>query len=86
MGVNRDAAAQGSGNAGGSARDDRCGRRQRCRETRWIASGDGRHRSGKESMAMLRVAVVGGGIGGLSTAVALRATGAHVHVLSRRVS
>src|SRR5258705_2242613 len=34
-------------------------------------------------MAMLRVAVIGGGIGGLSTAVALRATGAHVHVFEQ---
>jgi salicylate hydroxylase len=32
---------------------------------------------------MLRVAVVGGGIGGLSTAVALRATGADVHVFEQ---
>ena len=73
MGVSRDAAARGSRNAGGSARDD--GYR-------------GRHRCGKGSMAMLRVAVIGGGIGGLSTAVALRATGAHVDVFeqARRLS
>ena len=32
---------------------------------------------------MLRVAVIGGGIGGLSTAVALRATGAHVTVFEQ---
>ena len=32
---------------------------------------------------MLRVVVIGGGIGGLSTAVALRATGAHVHVFEQ---
>jgi salicylate hydroxylase len=32
---------------------------------------------------MLRVAVIGGGIGGLSTAVALRATGANVHVFEQ---
>jgi salicylate hydroxylase len=32
---------------------------------------------------MLRVAVIGGGIGGLSTAVALRATGAHVQVFEQ---
>jgi salicylate hydroxylase len=34
-------------------------------------------------MAMLRVAVIGGGIGGLSAAVALRATGAHVQVFEQ---
>jgi salicylate hydroxylase len=34
-------------------------------------------------MALLRVAVIGGGIGGLSTAVALRATGAHVEVFEQ---
>jgi salicylate hydroxylase len=34
-------------------------------------------------MAMLRVAIIGGGIGGLSTAVALRATGADVHVFEQ---
>jgi salicylate hydroxylase len=34
-------------------------------------------------MAMLRIAVIGGGIGGLSTAVALRATGAHVQVFEQ---
>jgi salicylate hydroxylase len=34
-------------------------------------------------MAMLRVAIIGGGIGGLSTAVALRATGAHVQVFEQ---
>jgi salicylate hydroxylase len=32
---------------------------------------------------MLRVAIIGGGIGGLSTAVALRATGAHVQVFEQ---
>ncbi len=32
---------------------------------------------------MLRVAIIGGGIGGLSTAVALRATGADVHVFEQ---
>jgi salicylate hydroxylase len=34
-------------------------------------------------MAMLRLAIIGGGIGGLSTAVALRATGAHVQVFEQ---
>src|SRR5258705_8425264 len=34
-------------------------------------------------MAMLRVAVIGGGIGGLSAAVALRETGAHVEVFEQ---
>jgi len=47
------------------------------------AGDDGGHRSGKESMAMLRVAVIGGGIGGLSAAVALRAAGAHVEVFEQ---
>jgi len=37
----------------------------------------------KGSMAMLRVAIIGGGIGGLSAAVALRATGAHVDVFEQ---
>ena len=32
---------------------------------------------------MLRVAIIGGGVGGLSTAVALRATGAHVQVFEQ---
>ena len=32
---------------------------------------------------MLRVAVIGGGIGGLSAAVALRAAGAQVHVFEQ---
>ncbi len=34
-------------------------------------------------MAVLRVAIIGGGIGGLSTGVALRATGAHVDVFEQ---
>ena len=37
----------------------------------------------KGSMAMLRVAIIGGGIGGLSAAVALRATGARVNVFEQ---
>jgi hypothetical protein len=83
MGVTRDAVAQGSGNAGGSDRDDGCGGRQRCRETGPIPPGRRSSSRWKGVDGYVAGRSYRRGIGGLSTAVALRATGAHVHVFEQ---